>query len=120
MGVIEDYLSAVTTHDWDALGKVVRDDVVRTGPYLDRYEGREAYVGFLAGLMPTLPGYAMDISRVTYGNGGRRGFAELTETVEVAGSPVVTPEVLVFDIDEDERIAVIDIFIKQRPPRSGT
>ncbi|HVU71750.1 MAG TPA: nuclear transport factor 2 family protein [Mycobacteriales bacterium] len=115
MGVIEDYLAAVTGHDWDALGKLVRDDVVRTGPYHDRFEGRDAYVGFLSGLMPNLPGYAMDVSGVTYTDGGRRAFAELAETVEVNGAPLVTPEVLVFDIDADERIARIDIFIKQQP-----
>lgn len=119
MGVIEDYLSAVTTHDWEALGKAVRDDVVRTGPYHDRYEGREDYVGFLSGLMPNLPGYAMEVGRVTYSDGGRLAFAELAETVEVGGTPVVTPEVLVFDIDEDDRIARIDIFIKQLPPGDG-
>lgn len=119
MGVVEDYLTAVTTHDWERLAGVVREDVVRTGPYHDRYEGREAYVGFLAGLMPNLPGYVMNISGVTYADGGRRAFAELAETVEVGGAPLVTPEVLVFDIDEQDRIGRIDIFIKQHPIAQG-
>ena len=102
MGVVEDYLAAVTGHDWDALRALVRDDVVRTGPYHDRFDGRDAYVTFLSGLMPNLPGYAMDVSAVTYTDGGRRAFAELSETVAVDGAPLVTPEVLVFAIDEDE------------------
>ena len=115
MGVVEDYLAAVTGHDWDALAKLVRDDVVRTGPYHDRFTGSEAYIAFLSGLMPNLPGYSMDIAAVTYVDGGRRAFAELSETVTMSGRPLVTPEVLVFAIDDHDRIATIDIYIKHAP-----
>jgi hypothetical protein len=115
VAVVEDYLTAITRHDWDALRGTLREDVVRTGPYHDRYEGRDAYVGFLSGLMPSLPGYAMDVAGVTYTEGNRRAFAELSETVDVGGAPLVTPEVLVFDLDADARITRIEIYIKQAP-----
>jgi ketosteroid isomerase-like protein len=117
MDVVERYLAAVVGHDWQALGACVADGVVRVGPYGDRYEGREAYVAFLADTMPRLLGYEMQIDRVTY-LGDRRALAELSETVEMDGTPVRTPEALVFDLDADGRIAHIAIYI-QMQPRSG-
>ena len=108
--IVEQYLDAVTRHDWDALRLLLRDDVVRVGPFNDEYRGRDVYVGFLSALMPTLPDYSMEISRVTYAD--RLAFAELTENV--AGTR--TEEALVFELDGD-RIARIDIFIKTQAPK---
>jgi len=39
-------------------------------------------------------------------------FAELTETVELGGKSMVTPEVLVFDLTGDGRIGRVEIFIQ--------
>ena len=108
--IVEQYLDAVTRHDWDALRQLLRDDVVRVGPFGDEYRGRDEYVAFLSALMPALPGYSMEISRVTYADG--RAFAELAENV--AGTR--TDEALVFELDGD-RIARIDIFIKTKAPK---
>ena len=69
--------------------------------------------------MPTLPGYSMDIARVTYVQDGRLAFAELAETVSVDGSPLRTEESLVFELDADSRIARVDIFIKTDSPRAN-
>ena len=111
--VVEDYLDAVATQDWARMRAAIRDDVVRIGPFGDVYEGADTYVAFLTGLMPTLPGYSMDVSRVTYIDQERRVVAELSETVEIDGAPLVTPEVLLFDLDSDERIARIEIFTRR-------
>jgi ketosteroid isomerase-like protein len=111
-GIVERYLDAVTGHDWDALRACLADDVVRVGPFNDDYRGRDAYVGFLSALMPTLPDYAMEIRRVTYADDGALAFAELAEMV--AGTR--TDESLVFELTGD-RIARIDIFIKTQAPR---
>jgi ketosteroid isomerase-like protein len=116
-GVVERYLDAIASHDWDTLRECVADDVVRIGPYMDRYEGRDAYVAFIADTMRRLRGYEMRVDRVTYANEAL-AFAELSETVEVDGTPVGTPEALVFELDGDGRIAHIEIFI-QTAPRSG-
>jgi ketosteroid isomerase-like protein len=110
--IVERYLDALTSHDWDALRGCLRDDVVRVGPYNDEYRGSDAYVDFLSSLMPTLPGYSMEVRRVTYVDG--RAYAELSETV--AG--VRTNEAIVFEIDDD-RITRVDVFIKTTTP-SGT
>jgi hypothetical protein len=109
---VAEYLRAITSHDWDALRGCLTDDVVRNGPYGDEYRGWDAYVAFLADLMPALPGYAMDIARITYADGGRLAFAELAETVTVDGSPLRTEESLVFELDDSGLITHIDIYIK--------
>jgi ketosteroid isomerase-like protein len=112
--MVEQYLAAIVGHDWDGLRECITDDVVRIGPYRDRYEGRDAYVAFLADTMPRLRGYEMIVDRVTY-TGDGRAFAELSETVEMNGKPVLTPEVLVFDLAPDGRIADIEIYIQTAP-----
>jgi hypothetical protein len=89
----------------------IADDIVRVGPYGDRYSGREEYLAFIADLMPTLEGYAMMLDRVTY-VGETLAFVELSETVEMDGKPMVTPEVLVFKLARDGRIAGVDIYIQ--------
>ena len=114
--MVEEYLNAVVVHDWDALRGCLSDDVVRNGPFRDEYRGRDDYVAFLSELMPALPGYSMDVTRVTYADGGQLAFAELSETVTVNGSPLRTEESLVFELDAGQRIAHIDIYIKTSPP----
>src|SRR4051794_28959674 len=100
-GVVERYLAAVAGQDWEVLAASVTDEIIRIGPFGDVYTGRNAYMEFLSALMPTLPGYSMDIARVAYVDNGERAVAELSETVEVDGSPLVTPEVLLFDLSSD-------------------
>ena len=110
--VVRRYLDAMVGHDWEAMAACLADDVVRVGPFGDTYTPREPYVRFLSELMPALPGYAMRIDRVL--GLGRTVVAELTETVEVAGAPLETPEALVFDLDDDGRIAHVAIYIQRR------
>jgi ketosteroid isomerase-like protein len=110
-GIVERYLHAIASHNWDVVDECITDDIVRVGPYGDRYEGRDAYLAYLADLMPRLKGYAMKLDRVTYAADGLV-FAELSETVEVDGKATVTPEVLVFELTGDGRIAHVGIFIQ--------
>jgi hypothetical protein len=111
--VVEAYLGAIVTHDWDLLRSLVSDEVVRLGPYGDNFRGRDDYVSYLAELMPTLEGYAMDLTRVTYVGDERRAFVELTEHVTVNGAPTVTAEVLVIDLDEAQQISRIEIYLRR-------
>ena len=98
----------MVAHDWGAMSDCVADDLVRTGPFCDTYNGKDEYVSFISGLMPTLPDYAMKVDRVVYADGV--AVAELTESVDGTD----TPESLVFDFADDGRIARISIYI-QRP-----
>jgi len=111
--IVETYLKSIVAHDWSALADTLSEDVVRTGPYFDVFEGRDSYLAFITDLMPKLPNYSMEIKRISYVDEGRRAYAELSETLDVGGAPHTTPEVLVFDVDGD-RISRVDIFIKRK------
>jgi ketosteroid isomerase-like protein len=111
--IVERYLEAIMGHDWDAFAATLADDgFSRTGPYGDTYPTKAEYVAFISELMPTLPGYEMRVDRVTYSRDGTIAVAELSETVEVDGKPLLTPEALVFDLAPDGRIRRIQIFIQ--------
>ena len=113
--MVERFLAAMAGHDWDAMAACVSEDVERVGPYGDTYRGRAAYVAFLADLMPGLPGYHMDVSRVLATADGWGAVAELSETVEVGGSPLETPEGLIFDLDAEGLIRRIAVYIQRTP-----
>jgi ketosteroid isomerase-like protein len=118
-GVIERYLRALVDGDWTTFASCLADDdFARVGPYGDTYSTKADYVRFLSELMPTLAGYEMEISRVTYADGGM-AFAELSETVEVDGTPLRTPECLSFELTDDGRIRRVEVFTQSRAPVSS-
>lgn len=109
--VVERYLDRLVAHDWKAMAACLAEDVVRVGPFGDTYAPRVTYVAFLSALMPALPGYSMRVDRIV--SSGRTVLVELTEFVDVGGSPLETPEALVFDLDADDKIAHIAIYIQR-------
>jgi hypothetical protein len=114
-GVIETYLDALVGGDWETFASCLADDgFTRVGPYGDVKATKDEYVAFLSELMPTLPGYSMDVTRVTYVDA--LAFAELSETVEVDGAPLRTPECLTFDLTDDGRIRRVEVFTQTRHP----
>ena|ERR1700689_3276770 len=116
--LVERYLRAVAGQDWESVERCLSPSVVRHGPFGDDFEGTGDYMAFLRRTMPSLPGYRMDIDRVSEVDDGRV-FVELRETVEVEGVPVVTEECLVFVLDAG-RVARVSIYIRHAPgPRSG-
>jgi ketosteroid isomerase-like protein len=113
--VIERYLQALVDGDWATFAACLADhDFTRVGPFGDTYSSKAEYVAFLTGLMPTLAGYEMHVSRVTYADG--LAFAELSETVEVDGTPLRTPECLTFALADDGRIQRVEVFTQTRAP----
>jgi hypothetical protein len=116
--LVELYLRAVAGQGWESVERCLSPSVVRHGPFGDDFEGTGDYMEFLRRTMPSLPGYRMDIDRVTEADEGRV-FVELRETIEVEGLPVVTEECLVFALDAG-LIARVSIYIRHaRGPRSG-
>ena len=114
-GLIETYLDALVAGDWDTFAGCLADEgFTRVGPYGDVKASKPEYVAFLADLMPTLPGYSMDVTRVTYTDS--LAFAELSETVEVDGTPLRTPECLTFELAADGRIQRVEVFTQTRHP----
>ena len=110
-GIVERYLDAIVAHDWDVVGECVADDIVRVGPYGDRFDGRDEYLAYISAMMPTLMGYSMDLHRVSYVNDWL-AFAELSETVEMDSKAMLTHEVLAFELDAQRRISRVEIFIQ--------
>jgi len=115
--LVERYLHAVAAQDWASVEACLSPAVVRDGPFGDDFAGLDDYMAFLRRTMPSLPGYDMDIDRVTE-TGGGRVFAELRETVEIDGEPLVTEECLVFALDD--RITRVSIYIRRAPVRPAT
>jgi ketosteroid isomerase-like protein len=113
--IIERYLGAIASQDWGVVNDCIADDVVRVGPYGDRFAGRDTYLAYICDTMPRLEGYSMKIERVTYA-GEAVGFAELSEIVAFDGKPQRTQEVLVFAIDAGGRISRVDIFMQAPQP----
>ena len=111
MHIAQRYLERLVAHDWEAMAACLAEDVVRVGPFGDTYTPKAPYVAFLADLMPKLPGYAMRIDRLV--DAGSTVVVELTETVEIDGSPLHTPEALVIDLDADGLISRIAIYIQR-------
>jgi ketosteroid isomerase-like protein len=112
-GIVERYLDALTAHDWDRFAACLHDDFTRVGPYGDTYSSKAEYVAYLSAMMPTLPGYSMEVSRITYGDGV--AYAELAETMSDEQGPLRTPECITFDLAADGRIARIEVFIQTWP-----
>ncbi|HKH50413.1 MAG TPA: nuclear transport factor 2 family protein [Mycobacterium sp.] len=110
-GIVERYLDAIASHNWDVVDECIADDIVRVAPYGDRYAGRDEYLAFITDLMPKLAGYAMKLYRVTYPSDAL-AYVELSETVELDGKRMRTPEVLVFELGGDGRIARVEVYIQ--------
>jgi ketosteroid isomerase-like protein len=116
--VVTEFLDAMVVHDWDRMAGCVAADVYRVGPYGDEYKGRGDYVAFIADTLPRLPDYRMDVARVVAA--GSLVVAELSETVRVEGKPLRTPEALVFDFDDEGRIARIAVYTQDGSNSGGT
>jgi hypothetical protein len=113
--VLERYFAALRAHDWQGLADTLADDVHRTGPFLDVVEGKGAYVEFLAGVIPPLANYALDVARILVFDDGA-ALALLSESMDRDGRRETHPEALLFEFDAAGRIARVDVYIK-RPPR---
>ena len=76
------YLRALAGQEWAAVTGCLADDVVRHGPFGDDFAGVSDYMSFLQRTIPALPGYRMDVDRVT-DLGDQRSMVELRETIEL-------------------------------------
>jgi predicted ester cyclase len=108
---VEGYLAALARQDWAALGACVTDDVRRVGPYNDVFEGRDAYVGFLAKPLASLPGYELRVSRLIVAP--ETVVAELSETIDGPQGRMRTDEAVVFDLAPDGRIRRVGVFLRR-------
>ena len=106
------YLQALARQDWEVVTKCLAPNVRRFGPFGDDFDGAMDYTSFLRETMSSLPGYQMDLDRVT-DLSEQRAMVELRETIEVDGGPMVTYECLVFETDAAWLLTEICIYIRQ-------
>jgi hypothetical protein len=110
---VERYLRCMAAHDWDGLAATIADDgLTRDGPFGDRVEGKQRYVDFLSGVMPSLENYRVAVTRVSHVS-DRVCFVELSETFDVDGKSVEYPECILFERDDDGLICHVSVFVKQ-------
>jgi hypothetical protein len=106
------YLEALARQDWDGVAACLAPGVLRHGPFGDDFEGSTPYLSFLRRTMPALPGYRMEIDRVT-GLDDQRAMVELRETVALETGPLITHECLVFTAGADGLLQEISVYIRQ-------
>jgi len=110
---VEGYLACMAAHDWDGLAATIAEDgLVRDGPFCDVVEGKQAYVDFLRGIITSLQGYELRVSRVAH-TSDRLSYVELSETFEVDGKPTTYPECILFERDDAGLINHVSVFLKQ-------
>ncbi|MDT7550493.1 MAG: hypothetical protein QOE84_2887, partial [Actinomycetota bacterium] len=113
MQIIDTYVKALQEHDWAALADTLSDDGLRrVGPFLDVVEGKDAYVAFLSGLMPTLQNYRLTVDRVSELPSGEV-VVELRERLDVDGVSQEFPEAIFFGFDSRGLITTVRIYIQQ-------
>ena len=123
MTAVERFLERYNARDFDGLVECFSaDDFHRIGPYGDRIDSSAEYVAFLRDVVPTLgDAYRLVPTRVFSGEGGT-AFAEVIEEYEVGGELRRTPEVIVFDLDGDDRITRMHLYVQRvhdLPPAGG-
>ena len=115
MGVVEDFVRCYGQRDWEGLAKCFNDvDFERNGPYVDVISSKSEYLAFLQRVVPTMGGdYALILDRVVYGPERRVAFAQLTEHLRVDGEMTDIPEVIIFDLDDRNRITRMRLYLQQ-------
>jgi hypothetical protein len=112
VSTVERYLAALPAHDWGTLRECLAEHVERIGPYNDVYRGRDPYAQFLEETIPALPGYELVVDRIV--TDGRTALVELSETVdEPSGSRLRTDEAVVFDLDTDDLITRVAVYLRR-------
>ena len=122
VAAVEDYLSALSDRSWDRLATALADEgLVRSGPFVDVIEGKQAYVDFLRRVCSPFDSYRIDVHRLSR-SGDRIAFAEIDEVIDWNGERTAYPEVLLFELDEGGLIRYVSVFMKRpggQPSISG-
>jgi SnoaL-like protein len=102
------FFSCLTAREWSRLATVLSEGVVRIGPFGDELSGREAYLDFLRGTVPT--DYRNDVARIIGASDGSAAFATVTEHLRYGDQEFHLDEAYVFDLDENGRICRVAIY----------
>lgn len=108
--VVERYLAHLGNKDWDGLATTLSPSgFERIGPFCDRVAGKTGYVRFLRDAVSALGSYRVEARRISESDGVV--FAEIDESFVLDGAGISFPEVLVFDVDRNELINKVQVFM---------
>jgi predicted SnoaL-like aldol condensation-catalyzing enzyme len=112
---VDRYFAAMDRHDWVELRSCLSDSFRRAGPYEEHvWDDPDDYLAFLQTLLPTLKGQKVEITEVI--EQGDLVHVNVTETIEVEGSPHVARVAVTFRMSPDNRIEDIEVFVHRLSP----
>jgi limonene-1,2-epoxide hydrolase len=106
--IVEGFFAYLTARDWEHLRVALRQNVERVGPFADKITGRDRYLDFLRGTVPSE--YRNDVRRIVAASDGRAAFARVTEHLRYGDQKRSLEEAYSFDIGEDGLISRIEIY----------
>ncbi len=106
--IVEAFFAYLTARDWDGLSVVLSQDVERVGPFADLVTGRDRYLEFLRGTVPSE--YRNDVRRIAAASDGRAVFARVTEHLRYGDQERSLEEAYSFDIGDDGLISRVEIY----------
>ena len=116
---VERYLGHLGARDWDGLATTLTLGAFeRVGPFCDVITDTSAYLEYLAEVLSPMERYEIRVRRLT--GAGTVAFVEIDESFVLDGTPMSFPEVLVFDLDGEGRIARVQVYLMRpgEPARS--
>ncbi len=123
VGAAERFLDRYNARDFDGLLECFSPtDFHRIGPYGDHIDSAAEYVAFLRDVVPTLGDRYRLLPERVFHTGGAVAVAEVTEEYEVDGALRRTPEVILFELDDDGRITGMRLYVQRVhdvPPAGG-
>lgn len=106
--IVERFFSHLTAREWNHLGPILYEDVLRIGPFGDQITGRQAYLDFLRATVPS--DYGNDVQRIISTPDERFAFAKVTEHLRYEEVEFHLDEAYSFDIGEDGLICRVEVY----------
>ncbi len=107
-GIVERFFSYLTAREWNDLGTILDQGILRIGPFGDQLTGRQAYLDFLRGTVPA--DYRNDILRIISTPDGLFAFAKVTEHLRYGEEAFHLDEAYSFDIGQDGFFCRVEIY----------
>jgi hypothetical protein len=106
--IVERFFLHLTAREWDDLGPILDEEVLRIGPFGDQLTGRQVYLDFLRATVPS--DYGNDVLRVISTPDGRFAFAKVTEHLRYGEVELHLDEAYSFEVGEDGLICRVEIY----------
>ena len=106
--IVERFFSHLTAREWDGLGAIIDQEVMRIGPFGDQLTGRQIYLDFLRATVP--PEYGNDVLRIISSPDGLFAFAKVTEHLRYGEVEFHLDEAYSFELGDDGMIRRVEVY----------